>query len=39
MQLESLADFMDLDGFLLLQKEPFGLLHEEGGRVFPYPKA
>ena len=38
MQLESLADFMDLDGFLLLLNEPFGLLHEEGGKVFPYPK-
>jgi len=37
MQLESLADYMDLDGFLLLQNEPFGLLHEEGGRVFPFP--
>lgn len=38
MQLESLADYMDLDGFLLLQNEPFGLLHEEGGMVFPCPK-
>jgi L-alanine-DL-glutamate epimerase-like enolase superfamily enzyme len=33
MQLESLADFMDLDGFLLLEKEPFHLVRESQGRV------
>ena len=34
MQLESLADFMDLDGFLLLQHEPFGFVEERDGMVF-----
>lgn len=34
MQLESLADFMDLDGFLLPQKEPFRLLEEKEGSVY-----
>lgn len=33
MQLESLADFMDLDGFLLPVKEPFGLVKEQDGKV------
>jgi len=33
MQLESLADFMDLDGFLLPEKEPFGLVKETDGKV------
>jgi glutamate racemase len=34
MELESLADYMDLDGFMLLQEEPFRLVEEKGGRVF-----
>lgn len=34
MELESLADFMDLDGFLLLQEEPFRLVEEAEGKVF-----
>ena len=33
MQLESLADFMDLDGFLLPVREPFGLVKEQDGKV------
>jgi len=33
LRLESLADYMDLDGFLLLENEPFGLISEEKGRV------
>ncbi len=33
MQLESLADYMDLDGFLLLESEPFQLVQESQGRV------
>jgi L-alanine-DL-glutamate epimerase-like enolase superfamily enzyme len=31
--LESLADYMDLDGFLVLRNEPFGLVKEEKGVV------
>ena len=34
MQLESLADFMDLDGFLLLENEPYGRVGEGKGLVF-----
>jgi L-alanine-DL-glutamate epimerase-like enolase superfamily enzyme len=34
MELESLADYMDLDGFMLLQEEPFRLVEEKSGRVF-----
>ena len=33
LSLESKSDFMDLDGFLLLQKEPYGLVKEENGEV------
>jgi L-alanine-DL-glutamate epimerase-like enolase superfamily enzyme len=33
MQLESLADYMDLDGFLLLENEPFGRVSEMNGVV------
>lgn len=33
LSLGSLADFMDLDGFLLLQNEPYSLLIEENGNV------
>jgi L-alanine-DL-glutamate epimerase-like enolase superfamily enzyme len=33
MQLESLADFMDLDGFLLLENEPFARVSEKNGIV------
>jgi len=33
MQLESLADFMDLDGFLLLENEPFERVSEKNGIV------
>jgi L-alanine-DL-glutamate epimerase-like enolase superfamily enzyme len=39
MQLESLADFMDLDGFLLLVNEPFGKVIEKNGVVSPTTKA
>jgi hypothetical protein len=35
LRLESLADYLDLDGFLLLESETFGLLREEGGILFP----
>lgn len=35
LRLESLADYLDLDGFLLLESEPFGLLREEGGILRP----
>jgi len=35
--LESLADYMDLDGFILLANEPFGLLAEENGLVSKSP--
>jgi L-alanine-DL-glutamate epimerase-like enolase superfamily enzyme len=31
--LESLADYVDLDGFLFLQKEPFGLVKEQNGLI------
>jgi L-alanine-DL-glutamate epimerase-like enolase superfamily enzyme len=34
MQLESLADYMDLDGFILLEKEPYGKVREGAGSVF-----
>ncbi len=34
LSLESKSDFMDLDGFLLLQKEPYGLVKEENGEVY-----
>jgi len=33
LSLESLADYMDLDGFLLLENEPFGLVKEKNGMV------
>lgn len=33
LELESLADYMDLDGFLLLRNEPYGLVKEENGMV------
>lgn len=33
LSLESLADYMDLDGFILLQNEPFGLVKETDGVV------
>lgn len=33
LHLASLADYADLDSFLLLQKEPFGLLLEENGSL------
>jgi len=33
LSLESLADYMDLDGFILLQNEPFGLVNETDGIV------
>lgn len=36
-QLESLADFMDLDGFLLLENEPFGRVSEDAGVVYLSP--
>lgn len=32
--LESLADYVDLDGFLFLQKEPFELVEEKEGLIF-----
>ena len=33
--LESLADYVDLDGFLLLTEEPFGWVKEENGVIMP----
>jgi L-alanine-DL-glutamate epimerase-like enolase superfamily enzyme len=33
LSLESLADYMDLDGFILLEHEPFGLVNETDGIV------
>ena len=33
LSLESLADYMDLDGFILLENEPFGLVNETDGIV------
>jgi L-alanine-DL-glutamate epimerase-like enolase superfamily enzyme len=33
LSLGSLADYMDLDGFLVLQSEPFALVKEENGIV------
>ncbi len=33
LSLGSLADYMDLDGFLVLQNEHFGLVKEENGKV------
>jgi L-alanine-DL-glutamate epimerase-like enolase superfamily enzyme len=39
LSLESLADYMDLDGFLLLQNEPFHLTEEKMGEVGFGPKA
>ena len=33
LSLESLADYMDLDGFLVLKNEPFGILKEKDGMV------
>lgn len=32
--LGSEADYIDLDGCLVIKDEPFGLLHEQGGRLF-----
>jgi L-alanine-DL-glutamate epimerase-like enolase superfamily enzyme len=32
--LTTLADYVDLDGFLLLESDPFGLLAEENGEIF-----
>ena len=34
LSLGALADFMDLDGFLVLENEPFQLVYEKGGKVF-----
>ncbi|WP_035567093.1 enolase C-terminal domain-like protein [Hymenobacter sp. IS2118] len=34
MQVSALADVHDLDGFLIVKDEPFGLVGEEAGRVF-----
>lgn len=33
LSLESLADYMDLDGFLVIRNEPFGKVKEENGLV------
>jgi L-Ala-D/L-Glu epimerase len=33
LSLETLADYMDLDGFILLENEPFGLVKEQDGVV------
>jgi L-Ala-D/L-Glu epimerase len=33
--LESLADYMDLDGFLVLENEPFHRVLERDGIVWP----
>ena len=33
LSLESMADYMDLDGFILLENEPFGLVNETDGIV------
>ncbi len=35
MALESLADFIDLDGFLLIQNDPFHKVEEKKGTIFP----
>ncbi len=32
--LASLADYIDLDGFLLIKNDPFKILNESGGRIF-----
>jgi hypothetical protein len=29
----SLTDYADLDGYLIVKDEPFGLLHEENGKI------
>lgn len=34
MQLSSAFDFADLDGFLIVENEPFGLIKEEGGLLY-----
>lgn len=34
-ELSSLADFLDLDGFLLLKNDPFHLLEEKNGLITP----
>lgn len=33
LSLESLADYLDLDGFMVLQQEPFGLVEESEGSI------
>jgi hypothetical protein len=35
MALESLAVFIDLDGFLLIQNDPFHKVEEKKGTIFP----
>ena len=37
LSLESLADYMDLDGFLVLENEPFHRVKERDGIVWPNP--
>ncbi len=34
MNLASLADYLDLDSFIFLKKDPFQILEEEGGKIF-----
>jgi len=34
MQLSQAFDFADLDTFMIIKNEPFGLVHEEGGNVY-----
>ncbi|OKL39427.1 enolase C-terminal domain-like protein [Pontibacter flavimaris] len=34
MQLSSAFNFVDLDGFLMLEEEPFGLVHEQEGVLY-----
>lgn len=36
MALESLADYIDLDGFLLIKEDPFAKVKEENGFIFPW---
>ncbi|RAK65976.1 dipeptide epimerase [Hymenobacter edaphi] len=38
LQVSGLCEICDLDGLLIVRDEPFGVVHEEGGRLMPQPQ-